>query len=393
MPWKRINCKNLVASLDPNDIIGPEGYGDKRWVALNQTLEYQVRFENDPKKASAPAQRVFVSQQLDSTIDIRSFRLTSLGFANHTFDIPGNPSYYSTRLDLRDSLGIYVDFIAGIDVTTGQISWSFKSIDPATGELPFNPMVGLLPINDSTGRGNGFVRYTVKPKESSKTGEFINAKARIVFDQNDPIDTPPIYNTIDAVSPKSTVRPLASITRNASFPVSWGGVDDSTGSALRTYSIYVSANDSLYKAWLVNTTDTAAIFNGIPNSRYKFISLATDNAGNTENIKMIEDASTQIIVSVGDEQIQLPTEFTLSQNYPNPFNPTTIIRFGIPEKSKVLIKIYDILGREVTILVNEEMDAGWYQKEFNASRFASGVYIYQIHTDKFTNAKKMILLK
>ncbi len=390
---KELICKKLVASLDPNDIIGPEGYGDKQWVALNQTLEYQIRFENDPKKATAPAQRVFVTQQLDSTVDHRSFRLTTFGFANHSFEIPGNPSYYSTRLDLRDSLGIYVDFIAGIDITSDQISWSFKSIDPSTGELPFNPMVGLLPINDSTGRGNGFVKYTVRPKETSKTGDIVNAKARIIFDQNDPIDTPPIHNTIDAISPKSSIRPLASIIRNASFTVSWGGVDDSTGSLLKNYSIYVSANDSQYTPWLVNTTDTTATFTGKADSRYKFFSLATDNAGNTEKIKLVEDASTQIIVSVNDEQKQIPTEFTLSQNYPNPFNPKTIIRFGLPEKSKVVIKIYDILGSEVTTLVNEEMEAGWYQKEFNASRFASGVYIYQIHTDKFTNAKKMILLK
>ena len=89
----------------------------------------------------------------------------------------------------------------------------------------------------------------------------------------------------------------------------------------------------------------------------------------------------------------LPVEFSLSQNYPNPFNPSTTISFSIPEKSYVSIKVYNVLGKEVATLVNEEITAGNHDVDFNASELASGTYFYKLQTGKFVNVKKMILIK
>ena len=89
----------------------------------------------------------------------------------------------------------------------------------------------------------------------------------------------------------------------------------------------------------------------------------------------------------------VPIEFSLSQNYPNPFNPTTTIRYQLPTASKVVIKIYNILGSEVMELVNEQKVAGSYEAEFDASNLSSGTYVYKIIADNFVQAKKMILLK
>ena len=88
-----------------------------------------------------------------------------------------------------------------------------------------------------------------------------------------------------------------------------------------------------------------------------------------------------------------PSEFVLEQNYPNPFNPSTTIKFSITEPAKVTLKIYDILGREVRTLVNETKNAGNYVVDFDASGFASGMYIYKITAGNFTASKKMMLLK
>ncbi|MEO8398896.1 MAG: T9SS type A sorting domain-containing protein [Ignavibacteriaceae bacterium] len=97
---------------------------------------------------------------------------------------------------------------------------------------------------------------------------------------------------------------------------------------------------------------------------------------------------------------EIPMEFMLEQNYPNPFNPSTNIKFQILEEGFVSLKIYDILGNEVTILVNEVKSPGVYEVKFDASRFSSGVYFYRIaiHSDKlstnnFASVKKMILQK
>ena len=94
----------------------------------------------------------------------------------------------------------------------------------------------------------------------------------------------------------------------------------------------------------------------------------------------------------------VPTEYKLEQNYPNPFNPTTKIRYSIPSDSKrevsnVMLKIYDILGNEVTTLINEEKKPGYYEVEFDASNYASGVYIYRLQSSSYVSTKKMIVLK
>ncbi len=86
-------------------------------------------------------------------------------------------------------------------------------------------------------------------------------------------------------------------------------------------------------------------------------------------------------------------DFQLYQNYPNPFNPVTVIRYDIPSASFVTLKVYDVLGREVARLVNEEKQPGRYQVLFNASRFSSGIYFYRMKAGSFVKTNKLILLK
>ena len=89
----------------------------------------------------------------------------------------------------------------------------------------------------------------------------------------------------------------------------------------------------------------------------------------------------------------VPSSFTLSQNYPNPFNPSTKIKYSIPQSSKVVVKVFDMLGKEVTTLVNEERQAGTYELTWNAQDMPSGVYTYSIKAGSYTAVKKMVLLK
>jgi hypothetical protein len=83
----------------------------------------------------------------------------------------------------------------------------------------------------------------------------------------------------------------------------------------------------------------------------------------------------------------------LSQNYPNPFNPVTKIRFFIPERQQVRIKVFNQLGEEISNLVNSEYDAGGYDIEFNGGNLASGVYFYRMEAGSFSSIKKLLLLK
>ena len=89
----------------------------------------------------------------------------------------------------------------------------------------------------------------------------------------------------------------------------------------------------------------------------------------------------------------LPELFSLYQNYPNPFNPATRIRYEIPKASFVSLKIYDLLGREVATLVNEEKQSGSYEVEFDGSNLSSGIYFYRMQAGSYINTKKFVLLK
>jgi hypothetical protein len=89
----------------------------------------------------------------------------------------------------------------------------------------------------------------------------------------------------------------------------------------------------------------------------------------------------------------IPEAFKLEQNYPNPFNPSTTISFGLPKETHVLLEVYDILGRKVATLVDEQRVAGSYTVTFDASHFGSGVYFYRIKAGDQFLAKRMLLVK
>ena len=90
--------------------------------------------------------------------------------------------------------------------------------------------------------------------------------------------------------------------------------------------------------------------------------------------------------------VDIPTEYKM-ENYPNPFNPVTVINYQLPQDGFVTLKVYDMLGKEVAIVVNEYKNAGYYKVNFDASRLTSGVYIYRISSNNFFMTKKMLLMK
>jgi len=98
------------------------------------------------------------------------------------------------------------------------------------------------------------------------------------------------------------------------------------------------------------------------------------------------------LTGVATSEIQ-PLQFSLAQNYPNPFNPSTTIKYELPKSSMVSLSVYDILGREVSLLVNERKNAGSYEVKFDASRLASGVYFYRLLAGDHVSTKKMIVLR
>lgn len=157
--------------------------------------------------------------------------------------------------------------------------------------------------------------------------------------------------------------------------------------------------------------DSLLIMNGInPDSALVFM-FANGMSGDTLGLNSFQTDTTVVFeashfsqilggdkalystLSSEDQESSIPTQFSLRQNYPNPFNPSTTIEYGLPERTFVELKIFNILGKEVATLVNSTQEAGMHNVTFDASKLTSGVYLYKIKTSKFTEFKKMILLK
>jgi hypothetical protein len=109
----------------------------------------------------------------------------------------------------------------------------------------------------------------------------------------------------------------------------------------------------------------------------------------------MDTTSVTVIPTTTVEEFEngIPTSFMLSQNYPNPFNPVTMIQFSVPRESYVRLKVYNAFGAEVAMLVDRQVAAGTYKVNWDASRLASGFYLYRLEAEGFAQTKKLLLMK
>lgn len=181
---------------------------------------------------------------------------------------------------------------------------------------------------------------------------------------------------------------------------SWSNISNFT-LASEQYYTNISILDSLYgiiigtQGLILKTTnggdEWAKIESGTLNDLY-YVELFENH-----DFVIVGDWGTilkgNLITTVDESQNELPVNYQLLQNYPNPFNPVTSISFSLPRTELVTIKIYDILGREVVVLVDEVKTAGNYTVNLNGTQLASGVYFYRMETEYFNSTKKLLLLK
>ncbi|MGB2614010.1 MAG: RHS repeat-associated core domain-containing protein [Phycisphaerae bacterium] len=287
----------IVRPRDPNDKVAPAGYGTANFILPDDTLSYQIRFEN-VSDATAPAHFITITDALDEDLDLSTFELNEIAFAGHTIIVPKGLDYYETTLDLNidneyvTNSHLRVEINVSLDKAGRELTCTLVGLDPETGWLPEDILLGILYPNDDTSRGDGHISYTVKPKAGLPSGTEISNMASIVFDWNDPIDTPKVLNTLDAIAPTSVVSALPAISPAPSFLVTWSGSDDANGAGIATYDIYVSDNDGSWTLWLDDTDQTEATFNGLAGHTYRFYSRAMDGVGHQEDAPATADAVT-----------------------------------------------------------------------------------------------------
>ena len=142
------------------------------------------------------------------------------------------------------------------------------------------------------------------------------------------------------------------------------------------------------------TVSDCGIVSGRPTQQgvFTFIVEVTDS----QSPPSIDSLQCEVIImetTTIESDENIPREFALKQNYPNPFNPITTIQYDLPRKENVKIEIYDLLGQKIASLINAEMPAGYHQIQFNADNLSSGVYLYVMKSDSFSDVKKMLFLK
>jgi hypothetical protein len=300
-------------SRDPTRIVGPTGWGDLAYLGRDVTFPYLIEFENRPEAGGAVVQ-VTITNHLGPELDWKTFALTEIGFAGVKLPAPDGMSHFEARVPFtgwtwnssngwhRGQTPLMVDVKAGLDIETGLITLTLTCSDTNTGAFPEDAFAGFLPPNkpelayyetNTTGccgpvdtnvliqPGQGYVSYTVRPQTNQPSGTVITNAARIVFDWNDPIDTPPVFNTLDAAPPVSTVLPLPAES-GRTFLVRWAGQDDPGGSGVASYDVHVSADGLNYSRWLQGTNGTAAYFVGELGRTYSFYSVSRDWVGHEE---------------------------------------------------------------------------------------------------------------
>jgi hypothetical protein len=187
-----------------------------------------------------------------------------------------------------------------------------------------------------------------------------------------------------------------SINQSTALNLIWKKCD-----RVSNYKVQISL-DSVFNNIIINDstlTDTLKYVFGLTTSTTYFWRVSAKNSSGSSYYSNVWDFKTSV-TGIQPVRSEIPLKYALYQNYPNPFNPVTKIKFDIASlinqdlfRRVVVLKIYDLLGREIATLVNEQLRPGTYEVEWNGSDYPSGVYFYRITAGNFTNAEKMIMIK
>ena len=287
-----------VGSWDPNDKFGLNGHGPEGWIGGDKLIPYTILFENDPEEgATAAALRVTITDALDADYDYDTFAFKSFGWADISQEIPEDTQNFEIDVDSQNADGspLTVRVKGTFDRSSGAITIVFDSLDPLTGITPFGAFDGFLQVEDETGIGQGFVRYDVKQKPDLPQGTEFENQALIIFDLNDPIETPTVLHTIDLERPTSSASSPA-VSDSASFTVALNGSDPG-GSGVAYYTVYQSVDGSPFFLWQGASEDPNPTFTGTSGRTYSFYSLATDWAGLVEDKEPLIETTTVIAES------------------------------------------------------------------------------------------------
>ncbi|MDQ3022654.1 MAG: T9SS type A sorting domain-containing protein [Bacteroidota bacterium] len=348
--------------------------------------------------STAPLKAVILQTNWSYTnVNLQDVIFTEYKIINRN-NVPWVNTYISIWTD--DDLGDPLDDCVGIDTSLMlSYTYNFEDNDPVYGAAP--PAVGFLTLRNPIvpsigdtaryynppGSNNLIIKPNYKEMDLSSFNMFVNADPSI----GDPRNYTETYFNQQGFQRLGTSWINPSTSQPSKFPYS-GDPVTSTG------WLQTSGNDrrSLMSIGplTMNPNDTQSVI---------VAQVIARGTSNTNSVAVLRNLSNYVrgvyennfqgVLSIKNVSSEIPSRFTLGQNYPNPFNPSTVIRYLIKENRFITLKVFDILGNEVSTLVNQKQTAGSYEVEFEGSNLSSGIYFYKLETEGFTDTKRMILLK
>lgn len=275
---------------------------------------------------------------------------------------------------VNEAVNIQIQLVGADANTVDVLTYSATGL-PAGATL--NPSTGLFSWTPAYNQAN---TYTITFKVTDADGLFDTEQAVITVNN---VNRPPVFTTV--LPPGVIVS--AHIAPNPVYYQFLYTANDPDVDPL-TFSLEAGPDGSSISANGVFSWNVKPFQAG---QSFVVTVKVTDGSLTTYTSQTI--SVSPIVVGVEDEFSGIPTEFKLMQNYPNPFNPSTSIRFGLPKESYVKLSVFNILGQEVAVLVDQTMGAGFHRVDFDASKLNTGMYIYKIEAENFVSVKKMLFVK
>ena len=293
--------------------------------------------------------------------------------------------------------------------------WGITIQNGTTVQTGPNPNIGNIENADTTDNGLNIIYGNI---QGPNVYDLYNNTLDPIFAQNNDwgvYDSTLIEDHIFHNVDSSALGVVKFVPFSAQIPVELTSFSAnlSNGNVILNWITATELNNSGFEVQKGNHTSTSlsvtewesiGFVNGNGTStevhNYSFTDKNTNEGKSYYRLKQIDFDGSFEYSNIVEIDLTMPIVFSLEQNYPNPFNPATKIKYSIPnvtlsgiEGSRVILKVYDILGNEIATLVNEEKPAGNYEVNFNASKLASGVYFYQLQAGSFVETKKMILIR
>ena len=360
-------------SFDPNEKTGHIGIGPERYVASFGRIPYVISFEN-LSTATASAVEVTITDTLDvATLDLSTFSLGTFVLPDTSFTAPAGLAAWTTYWDRRPSEPSLVRLDAALDVETGVVLWQMSDLDPTDYTLRTSAEAGFLPPNGANGEGEGSVTFTIAAKPGLPDGTTIGNRADSRFHRNELIDTGVWANTLDLSSPVSAVVSADPGAADTLTVVRFEGTDG--GSGVGRYDLFAQANGGPFEKVATVEGGDEVVFQTVLGTTYGVFALATDRVGNAEAPKTVAELTFVAGQVAAEGESSLPTELALASPYPNPTRGPVVLQVGVPQAGAVRVTVYDLRGREVAVVVDGPLAAGWQALRWDAAGLASGLYV------------------